>query len=508
MLASGSVSVRQHLIGLATAVLLLLGGFSAVRRYPVLFDYWDAGYPDSYILHTARRFLNTGTIYHELGTDPMVPAIYGPATYLTFAAAWKLPAVGIPFFWPRVLPLLALLASAFVCASTARVLYRNRWAPWWAFALTLYSCSPGTFVWQTRGDFFACLLSLSAIRLLLAGSAGAAAVAGICAGLAPLYKLSYVSAMAAGAIVLLLRRSRLLIPFLSAAVAVFVSTHLLTLLAQPFFVDHHRLFFGIMSSTLDGWRAIVKPALLSPAAISCAIVVVMFPAASLRGGGLLAAYGLISLLVAAVASTQVGANVNYFFEPLMAMAAIGSALPVVFGFLFVRRRRLPALRLVSAGVFAFTLLYVLVPLVRAMETIRTPKPEHRAAACLETLHQTSAVLSFVPRLSLFDDSAPLTEPFFVEAAAQKGHPLRRQLQARILAAEFDVVLLPVSIPETRYRGIMHVHETTLECIRSRYEPFAVTPAAAIHVRRDDARVKSLVREWLEKRCPDSVTTSR
>jgi len=504
MISDATRQARERFMLSVTAAAVILAICLAARHFPEFVRYDDAGYPDSYILHTARNLLLNGKIYHSTHADPMVPAIYGPATYLTFAFALKMPPLFVPWFWPRMIPFLALLASAFLCADIARLVYKNRRAGVWGFLLAVLLPGLGGFFFQARGDRFACFLSLAAIRLLLAGRTGTAVLAGVLAGLAPLYKLSYASAMAAGVFYLLWRQRRFALPFTVAAVSAMLSGYQAAFLAEPFLPDHQMRFFRGVLYTTEGWAPVMRQVLATPALYAFILLLLGFPRASIRKGGLLVLHAAISFLLASLALFQAGGNINYFLEPLLSMAASGSALPVVLAAKAGARLLALSGRLALAGIVLAAAWYVPFPLRSMLHQLEGDKRRDRAIACLENIHQSHRVLSFVPRLSLFDRNAPLTEPFLLEMLASSDPAIRQRLHSRISAGEFDVVFLPPSPRGARFRGIRHVHETTLALIQQCYVPVARTRVAWVYARAGDSEKWKQIHDWIESRCPDAV----
>ena len=152
----------------------------------------EAGYGDSYVLYDVQHFEKTGVIYRDPSNPPYLPALYGPLVYRLYALPSRLASEN-PFLGPRLVALAAFFLCIAMVVSIVRVLIPVRAAWWWGLLIATSIMSLGNWPVQLRGDFSGILFSLLAIRLLLVRSRYAVALAGLCAGFAMQFKLTYVS---------------------------------------------------------------------------------------------------------------------------------------------------------------------------------------------------------------------------------------------------------------------------------------------------------------------------
>ena len=183
-----------------TLIMLCLMSTPALfRNVSSLFLLDEAGYPDSYIIHDVLQFRKTGSIYRDLSQSPYLPAVYSPMVYILYALPGRVVAWENPFLGPRLVAITAYLVSIGIVISLVRVLAPAGFV--WVWGLLLASSISSMWEWilQIRGDFPGICFSLLAIRLLLSRSRWAVPLAGLCAGLALQFKITFVAAVAAGA---------------------------------------------------------------------------------------------------------------------------------------------------------------------------------------------------------------------------------------------------------------------------------------------------------------------
>ena len=205
-----SARIRKVVASAALAASLLL--FSAsilwllVRYVPLFSLAKDVGYGDSYVMYDVMRFQRTGVIYRDLAAPPYVPCSYSPLTYLVHSIPGKVISTEDPFTGPRVVSFVSFFLCIAMAVSITRKLVPDRRAIFWAVLLGASISCMYEWVLQIRGDFPGIFFNLAAVRLLLAGGPWGIAAAGICAGLATQFKFSFIAALAAGFLWLLLRR--------------------------------------------------------------------------------------------------------------------------------------------------------------------------------------------------------------------------------------------------------------------------------------------------------------
>jgi hypothetical protein len=448
--------------------LLYVGVFQLTHLF--LLTEARAAYGDSYILHDVQRFLETGVIYPDLSQPPYLPTQYGPSVYMFYALPARFSSEN-PFLGPR----LAALAAFFLCIamviSIAKKLIPVRSA--WLWALLMATSITSLKLWpiQIRGDFPGIFLSLATIRLLLAGSPYTELLAGICAGLATQFKITYLASLVAGSLWLLARRQwKELRVFVVSSALASVGMYFLFWLREPRMVSQMlALSPGIrdVPGSLDlFWHAIREPVVL--------LALPALPLLSLRKRAswtLILLFAVVSFAIACATEVQAGGNINYFYEGLFALIPFS-----VFGafrlIAWSRRSTATAIFLTGLILIHFWLVDVnLLYLSRSEIDPRRISVENeqfrKIAAALRGQH----IFSTVPRLALLDPHPALVEPFLLSYEEQLGKIDPRPLMGRVKNGEFDVVIAAAN--SMSWRGIPMVRPDLGTTIVTAYEPHCV-----------------------------------
>jgi hypothetical protein len=178
-----------------------------IRQISYLHLLVDVGYGDSYVLYDVLRFQKTGLIYHDLSQEPYLPTQYSPMMYMLFSLPGRIMALENPFLGPRLVVIASFLLCIAIVTSIVRTLIPARFTWIWGVLLACTISSMWPWVLQIRADFSGICFSLLAIRLLLSRSRWAVFLAGGSAGLAMQFKITFVAALATGALWLLLFRA-------------------------------------------------------------------------------------------------------------------------------------------------------------------------------------------------------------------------------------------------------------------------------------------------------------
>jgi len=198
-----SPRIARHITTAALLLLFITGGLYVVfLQLGHFFLLDEAGYGDSYILYDVQHFAKTGVTYRDLSQPPYLPAQYSPLVYRLYALPSRLTSEYI-FLGPRLMALAAFSLCIAMVLSIVRALIPVRAAWWWGLLIAISITSLESWPIQLRGDFPGIFFGLVAIRLLLARSRYAVLLAGLCAGLATQFKLTYVAALVAGSLWLL-----------------------------------------------------------------------------------------------------------------------------------------------------------------------------------------------------------------------------------------------------------------------------------------------------------------
>jgi hypothetical protein len=478
--AKGKRSLAFNLAAASLFLFLLISSlFLLAEQMSGLFRLSEVGYGDSYILYDVAHFQRTGEIYRDLSRPPYLPAQYSPLVYMLYALP-KWNAAANPFFGPRLLAIGVFLSCVGLVVSLTRKLIPVRFAWLWGLLLATSIMLMAPWILQLRGDFPAILCGLAAMRLLLARPRYAVLLAGLCAGLALQFKLLYFAPLLAGSSWLLLqRRYRQCATFVAACVVTSAGLYFFFWAREPRMLSQMLAVSpGIRS--LNGWTRLISLALETPLVLLTLPAVALLVSQASQRWKLLVLYALASFSIAALATLQAGANVNYYFEGLFALVPVA-----VFGVLKVLgwSRNNIGLALFMSGLI---LLQFLLPQVQENMSYSAISPAavvsdntafRRATAALQGLH----IFSTVPRLALLDSQPALMEPFLLTYLRRLGKFDIQPITRRLGDVEFDVVITSAS--QETWRGIPHVDPVLRESISASYKPYCTVLNSIIHVPR-------------------------
>ena len=450
--------------------MLFLTGALYVTAFQLsnLFLLNEAGYGDSYVLYDVQHFEKTGVVYRDLSNPPYLPALYGPLVYRLYALPSRLPSEN-PFLGPRLAALATFLLCIAMLVSIVRVLIPVRAAWWWGLLIATSIMSLGNWPVQLRGDFSGILFGLLAIRLLLMRSRYAIILAGLCAGFAVQFKLTYVSALVAGSLWLLFyRRWKDLAVFVAAGASTSAGLFFLFWLREP------RMLSQMMAAApgireVPGWIQLLSQAIREP------VVLLALPALPLLiqrpwpRWRLLLLFILVSFGVAGLTDLQAGGNINYFHEGLLALtplAVLGSWRLITWS-----RQR------VALAVFLVGLILLQFWLVDAEQFFKdrykfSPRNIEaknavfrRTEDALRGLH----ILSTIPRVALLDPNPVLLEPFLLSYMQRLGKVNPQPIVERIRSGEFDLVI--IALNDDSWRGLSKIGPDLGNAIIAAYTPY-------------------------------------
>ena len=448
------------LFGLSGALLLLI---KIVAAFPML---GEAGYGDSYILYDVVQFRRTGVIHREPSVLPYPPAQYSPLVYIVLALPARIFETANPFLGPRVVILLAFAACVAVTGSIAAALIPVRGARAWGVLLASAIGTMPEWVLQLRADFLGAAFSLLSVRLLLAGGRWPALLAGVAAGVAFQFKITFVAALAAGGLwLLVLKRWRDLLLFAAAGAVFALGPYLYFQLREPQTLAR----ILVSDSIIRDYRGLARLALTTAGQPVFLLALAALPQVMRRGLSrwwLLVLFATTSLAVALITGAHAGANINYFFEGLFALTPVAA---------------LGALRLaggrVTSGLFVAGLLlsYAVVPNLDAARNLITElSPASRLAErqpieMMQLALPGHRVLSTVPRIAILTDEPVLTEPFYMAYQQKLGKSDTAPLVARVRQQDFEAVVTPRR--PTQWRGVPMVPPDLWSAIAEAYAPF-------------------------------------
>jgi hypothetical protein len=449
-------------------LLFLTGSVYVIARQFSLFSMVEAGYGDSYILYDVQQYRSTGEIYRDLNAPPYLPAQYGPLLYRLYAMPAGLP-FDNPFLGPRLVALAVFFLSVSMVGVVVQALIPISTAWLWGVLLAISIKSLENWPIQLRGDFAGIFLSLSAIRLLLLRSPKAALAAGLCAGLAIQFKVTFVAATLSGVAWLLYQKRW-------RELGIFVAAELVTsggLIA--WFWLHEPRMITQMTAVAPGIRDVYGCILLLLRAIQEPVVLLALPTLPLLlrrwpSWNLLFLYAVAAFAIGGITDVQAGGNINYFYEGLFALIPL-SVLGIFRLVNWSRDTR------IAAFVTGLILIQFLLPSIRDVYLRRSeanPRTimaiNHRFRQMEETL-QGRSIFSTVPRMALLDPHPALMEPYLLTYMLRLGKLDPQPMLERIRREEFDVVIS--GDYSTGWRGVPWVAPSIGAAIVAAYHPYCV-----------------------------------
>jgi phage shock protein PspC (stress-responsive transcriptional regulator) len=475
--------IARHITPGALLLLLLTGClYVAALQLAHLFLLDEAGYGDSYVLYDVQHFEKTGVIYRDLSQPPYMPAQYGPLVYMLYALPRRVASEN-PFFGPRVAALAAFFLCVAMVVSIVRVLIPARSAWLWGLLISTSITSLQTWPLQLRGDFPGIFFGLATIRLLLVRSRYTVLLAGICAGLATHFKITYVAALIAGSLWLLLRRRwKDLTVFVAAGASISAGLYLLFWLREPRMLSQ-------MMALAPGIRDLPGGVRVFISAIREPVVLLALPALPLvilrrwPRWGLLLLFVLVSFGVGGLTDIQAGGNINYFYEGLFALTPF-SVLGAFRLIAWSRQRAAIALFLTGLILIHFWLLdaedlYGARSGINPWEIKAQNALFRRTGDALRGQH----IFSTIPRIALFDPHPALMEPYLLSYLQRLGKANPQPIVERIRSDEFDLVITGQS--GDSWRGIPKIGPDLRNAIVAAYMPYCTvlskTPGVDIYV---------------------------
>jgi hypothetical protein len=471
----------SYVIACVLIFVCLVGISLYVVEGSFLFRLGEAGYGDSYILYDVLHFQQTDTIYRDLSRPPYLPAQYSPFVYVLYSLPGRIAHLKNPFVGPRLIVITAFLMCIGIATSIVRTLIPSRLVWVWGMLIPFSTRSMSNWILQIRGDFPGIALSLLAIRLLLSDVRWALPLAGVCAGFAMQFKITFIAAAVAGALWLLAqKRWKDFVRFAVPASLFSVGPYLLYSLREPGMLRQ-------MLALSPGVRNITGNLDLMDQAIGeLVILLALLGLASIQWrtwpkGRLVVLFAATSFAVAGLTDMQAGGAINYYFELFFAVVPIA-----VFGVfqLMDLARRSAVLGLALTNVLV---IHSVAPASLQLQTnLGVGRNEIQSSnAELERLERALAghrIFSTVPRLALLDPDPPLMEPFLLTYLHRLGKVHLGPIIEPIRRNEYDVVITKAWA--SSYRGVNHVDPTLRQAIATSYRPYCRFGVWLFHLPND------------------------
>jgi hypothetical protein len=293
-------------------------------------------------------------------------------------------------------------------------------------------------------------------------------LAGLCAGLATHFKITYVAALIAGSVWLLLRRRwKNLTVFASAGASISFGLYLFFWLGEPRMISQMmamapgiRDFPGCLQLVL---RAIREPVVLLALPALPLVILRRWPR-----WGLLLLFVLVSFGIAALTDIQAGGNINYFYEGFFAL----TPLSVLGAFrLIVWSRQHVAIAAFLTGLILIHFWLVDAQDLYSARAEISPwkiKAQNALFRRTEDALRGQHIFSTTPRMALFDPHPALTEPHLLSYMQRLGKANPEPIVERIRSGEFDLVITAQN--RDSWRGIPRVGPDLENAIVAAYTP--------------------------------------
>jgi hypothetical protein len=500
--AGASVWRRVERVPWAYWALLLCAGASLavnVFGFVVTLPLLDAaGHSDTYVLHDARGYAQSGRLYRTPADAPYNPSVYSPLFYLVLSLPFRLSDPANPFLAPRLIVGGFFALCVLVSMSIAGALARHRSIVLWSGLLGLSVRLFGSWLPQLKVDFMAALFGLISVRLLMIEARWAAPVAGLAAGTAVAFRMTNVAAALSGLAWLVMgRRYRSAAEFMAGSLVTGAGGYLLFVPFEPHLSGH---LFALGSPLRDypglGWvvfRVIREPVVLL--AVSALLLLLRRPR---RKWQLLLLYGASSALAASAAALHPGVSVNHFFEavliavPLASLAAVRLTRTAALG---------PVPQIVLAALIVTFFVKPTIGDVRRTLAMDVAARNGEWVG-LQHLVKDRRVFAVVPPVDFLTGTPLITEPFVLRVLELGGAFDSGPLADRIRAREFELVV--TRPPDVTFRGVELLSPSLWQAIRSAYAPFCVLRGRLYHLPDDQRDPGSLGAGFLALGCIPSA----
>jgi hypothetical protein len=453
---------RQPLFGGAVVAFLLLCALStAVGTAVGLVNFRDVGYPDSSDLLRIGEFIHTGHIYPDGDRPPYLVSLYGPLTYVLLSIPYRLAeAAGVT---PQLLVRLTIVGAVCLCVLfiylISKRLYGSRSIALLCALFAVSTLPMAQWTTQIRSDFLGLAVSLASIYWFLAKNGRPQTIcAAICAGLAPLFKQTFVAAPI-GIVAWLIYRRRY------KEAALWALTVALTVVGG-YAIEGWRepLMFKTVAAlrhpVLEYTRgfAIILDAICQPVVPFAAMGALLAIKKRALDTLLLVCYCSAAWLVAVLIDPQAGGTINYFWESLIVSAVLAGP-----GLCELQSKvdRSPAI--VKTMVFVL-LLWAFVPMLREQLAYlalchANVTEYHVRKARWETFASTISgrrLLSTSSDVALLSSTPEMPDPFLNATLELRGGWNSAPIAAQIEAGTYDLVVIKDGEAENHqddYRGI-------------------------------------------------------
>lgn len=486
---------HQSILSGCVIACLLAGAFSVVIGTVLgITSFTDVGYPDSANLLRIGDVLRSGHLYPAFDRPPYLVTLYGPLFYVVLAVPYGLAqAAGITPELPVRLGVVgALCLSVLIIFGISRRLHGSRSVAWLCVLFGVSVFPMASWTTQIRPDFLALGFSLLSIYLChLTNDSPRAVASAISAGSALLVKATFVAApIAIVGWLIYRRRYKEAVVWITAFVLTAVGGYALAWWREPLMLQHiaalRHPIFEYRAALFYLWIALSQP---------------VVPFAALGGflalwkrsseGLLLAVYCIVAWIVAILTAPQVGSNINYFWEPLLAAAALAGP-----GLSELQRKAkqapllvTPIVMIVILGSFLPTLWHesgFLRQVDRSVSEYQLRKVKWDAFVSAISGHK---FLSTFPAVTFYSVNPELPDPFLNSVLERSGQWNSGPIVAQINEGAYELVIIGKGDDEiVRFRGISLWNKQMREAMKRAYRLACVFEEMEVWLPRRDSSV--------------------
>ena len=491
--AATHVLRQNSLLGFMILVLLAAAFCIFVGTALGFENFTDVGYPDSATLLRINDVVRSGHIYPDFNRPPYLVTIYGPLTYVLLSVPYRQAlAMGIA---PEVPVRLCVFAAFCLCVFLIFLISRQvNGTGGIAGLCALFAMSAlpiARWTTQVRGDFLALAFALLSVYLLLiAKDRRLSTASAICAGIAPLIKLTFLAVPAAITGWLIYRRRFKEAALWSTCFAfTVIGGYAFFGWREPLMLQHiaalrhpvleYRKALGIL------WFAMSQPVV--PFAVIGGFLALRKHTPEKL---LVLGYSLVAWLVGLLTIPQVGGSINYFWEPLLVSSVLAGP-----GLLGLQRKANRSPIVVGVALFIL-LLKSFAPDLRNdlnyLKECHAEVKDHRAdkakwEAFLSVI-SGRRLLSDVPAVTIQSAIPEMPDPYLNSTLELHGKWNSRPVVAEIDAGVFELIV--IGKPDTgtpgRYRGVPYWSDTISQAIDRAYAPACVFEQMEVWLPRQGA----------------------
>ena len=478
-----SNALRRHSLFTGTVVVLLLTGTLCIVVGTALglASFRDVAYPDSATLLKIREFIRSGHMYSDINRPPYHLALYGPLTYVLLAIPYGLAqAFGLS---PQVLVRIGIVGALCGCVLliflVSKRLYGSRTIAWLCALFAVSALPLAIWTAQIRGDFLGLAFSLFATYLfLLKDGRPQSFSAAISAGIAVLIKQTFLAVPIA--IICWLaysRKYRQAVTWASCFAFTVLGGYGIVWWREPLFLQHlaalrHPIFEYQVASAII-WHAVAQP--VTPFAFLGGVLILL---KRIPEQVFLVIYCSVAWVMAILTIPQVGGNINYFWEPLLASAVLAG-----LG-LYELQRKLNQTPLLVTAMLVFFLLRASLPMLRqeidylrkSYTNVGSYQARKKNWQMFSSTISGRRLLSTIPDVTALSAIPEIPDPYLNASLELKGQWNSGPVIAQIDEGVYDLIVIDkgeAQFLNGDFRGVRSWSDDMWRTLKTKYTPACV-----------------------------------